>query len=84
MDFQYLYGSVFGGFSSLMWFSFLFMIGGYLKRFGCPEWLRHRKGAILLGIWGALTLMDMGLTLIKEEELLLSAPAIMVLFFSIS
>lgn len=65
MNFQCLYGDIFGGFSSLMWFSFLFMIGGYLKRFGCPEWLRHRKGAIFLGIWGALTLMAIGLNLIK-------------------
>lgn len=65
MNFQYLYGSVYGGFASLMWFSFLFLVGGYFKRFGCPEWITRHKGVLLLGIWGALTLMALGMNLIK-------------------
>lgn len=56
MNFQYLYGKVYGGFSTLMWFSFLFLTGGYVRKYKVPQWVIYHKGTLLLGIWGMLTL----------------------------
>lgn len=68
LNFQYLYGDVYGGFASVMWFSFLFMTGGYFNKFGCPDWVNHHKGVLLLGIWLILLLMAIGLNLVKGGD----------------
>ena len=68
VNFQYLYGAVFGGFASLLWFSFLFIVGGYVRKFGCIKWIKNYKGSLLVGIWSVLTFMALAYNLLREGK----------------
>lgn len=68
MNFQYAYGRQYGGFSSLMWFSFLFLSGGYIRLFGCPKWIKIHKGVIFFLIWSLLTIMALVFNLMKGSQ----------------
>ena len=51
MNSQYLYGAIYGGYDSLFWFSFLFLVGGYIKKYGIPQKIVANKGVLLLLVW---------------------------------
>lgn len=68
LNFQYLYGGIFGGFASLMWFSFLFLVGGFIKKYGCHPKIIKNKGRLLIGMWGVLTLMAFVINILKGGQ----------------
>mgnify|MGYP002479794872 CR=1 FL=1 len=90
MNFQYLYGRTFAGDHSLGWFTFLFMVAGYIRRFPLPNfWMKH-KGFTVLLIWGALFILASCYNLIKWKmmhakfELVSSANDGMMFFLSVA
>ena len=55
--FQFLYGRVYAGFSSLAWFSFLYLTAGYLRLYGIPAfWIKHNK-LIFITVWLTLCVL---------------------------
>lgn len=54
LSFEYLYGSVYADTRSILFFSFLFLIAGYIKLYGIPQKWKENKGIVVLLLWGAL------------------------------
>lgn len=57
LNFHYLYGSVYAGHRSIMFFSFLYLLAGYLRLHGIPPLFLEMKRVIFGGIWAFLTLL---------------------------
>ena len=57
LNFQLLYGSVYGGFNTIMWFSFIYLMAGYIKIFDIPFFGKEHKGLVLLLCWAALVIL---------------------------
>lgn len=57
LNFQLLYGSVYGGFNTLLWFSFIYLMAGYIKIFDIPFFGKENKGLVLLLCWAALVIL---------------------------
>ena len=57
LNFQYLYGSVYAGHRTIMFFSFLFLLAGYLKIYGINPQILKIKRMMFLGIWVLLTIL---------------------------
>lgn len=55
LNFEFLYGAVYSNQRSLLWFSYLYLIAGYLKLYGTPDFIIKNKGLILISIWVFLT-----------------------------
>ena len=51
MNFQVFYGDIYGGYNTIVWFTFLFLVSGYIKLYGVPTVFRQYRGAILLSVW---------------------------------
>lgn len=57
ISFRLLYGKVFAGFSSIIFFSFLYLLAGYVKLYSIPQKWIDNKGYILLMVWGIIYLI---------------------------
>ena len=64
--FQFLYGNVYAGFDSLIWFSFLYLVAGYLRLYGVPQVWAKNSGKCLVIIWATLVVIATMMNLIKE------------------
>lgn len=51
LNFEFFYGSVYSNQRSLLWFSCLYLIAGYLKLHGTPKFLIKYKGLTLVVMW---------------------------------
>ena len=56
MTFEYPFGRHYAGTHSLGLFVFLFLLSGYVKLHGIPNWLKLHCGKIAIGLWMCLTL----------------------------
>ena len=56
LNFQYLYGTVYAGHRTIMFFGFLFLLAGYMRLHGIPKWILHWKVYLFILIWGLLFL----------------------------
>lgn len=51
LSFEYLYGRVYAGLRSIIFFSFLYLIAGYVRLYGIsPRW-KERKGLVVIALW---------------------------------
>ena len=88
LSFEYLYGRVYAGLRSILFFSFLFLIAGYVKLYGVPHKWKENKGVIVLFIWfvlfGIATLTN--IIFCPKERFLLrsSSNDCMILFLSVA
>lgn len=57
ISFQYPFGRIYAGFRSIVWFSFLFLVGGYLKLYDVHPKLKKYNGLLFLGFWVFLVFM---------------------------
>lgn len=57
INFEFFYGSVYSNQRSLLWFSYLYLIAGYLKLYGIPNIIIKYKGLILAVMWIFLILL---------------------------
>ena len=48
MNFQYLYGEIYGGWDTLLWFIFLYFVAGYILLWGIPEIIVTHKGGLVV------------------------------------
>ena len=48
--YDFPYGSSFGGAYSLMWFLYLFLVGGYVRKYGVKTWLERFSGTLFITI----------------------------------
>lgn len=64
LTFKQLYGNVYAGHRTILFFSFLFLIAGYFKLYGMPQKILKRKKLLFVGIWFILiamaTLVNLG------------------------
>ena len=69
LNFKYLYGSVYAGNGSLMWFCFLYMVAGYIKLYLGERSGRivRNKGILLIGTLLFLTAMVSLVNYIKHD-----------------
>lgn len=51
VNFQFLYGGVWGGFETISWFSYLFLVAGYVKLYGIPHKLEEHRLLFFWCIW---------------------------------
>ena len=88
LTFEYFYGSLYGGARSILFFSFLYLIAGYIKIYGVPQKWKEHKGQIVLLIWGvffAIATLANILLCDKEHFLLRSSSNdCMILFLSVA
>lgn len=88
LSFEYLYGRVYAGLRSILFFSFLFFVAGYVKLYGVPQKWKENKGVIVLLIWfvlfGIATLTN--IVFCPKEQFLLrsSSNDSMILFLSVA
>lgn len=88
LSFEYLYGRVYAGLRSIIFFSFLFLIAGYVKLYGVPQKWKENKGIVVLIIWfvlfGIATLTN--IVFCPKDEFLLrsSSNDCMILFLSVA
>lgn len=47
LSFEYLYGKIYSGARSILWFSFLFLIAGYIKLYQLPSFIVNNRGKII-------------------------------------
>ena len=73
MNFQFLYGYLFGGHSSLFWFVFLYLMAGYIKLYGLPRRVVDNKGLIVLLLWGIIIAGSLVISIIRGRGQLISA-----------
>ena len=52
--FDYLYGRIFAGHRTIVFFSYLFLLGGYFRRYGVPEWIVKHRWGVFAGVFMAL------------------------------
>lgn len=57
LNFEFLYGTVYSNQRSLLWFTCLYFIAGYLKLYGTPKFLIKYKGLTLVVMWIFLILL---------------------------
>ncbi len=88
LTFEYLYGSLYGGARSILFFSFLYLIAGYIKIYGVSQKWKEHKGLIVLLIWGMFfsiaTLTNMILCDKHHFQLRSSSNDCMILFLSVA
>lgn len=88
LSFEYLYGRVYAGLRSIIFFTFLFLIAGYVKLYGVPQKWKENKGVVVLIIWfvlfGIATLTN--IVFCPKEQFLLrsSSNDCMILFLSVA
>lgn len=56
LNFQYLFGTVYAGHRTIMFFGFLFLLSGYMRLYGIPKWILHWRVYLFILIWGLLFL----------------------------
>jgi surface polysaccharide O-acyltransferase-like enzyme len=56
LNFEFLYGTVYSHQRGLLWFSYLYLIAGYLKLHGTPLFIIKHKGAFFISTWILLAL----------------------------
>ena len=54
LNFQFPYGDIYGGFNTIMWFAFLYLVAGYVRLHNIPPFFVKYKGILLIGCWIAL------------------------------
>lgn len=50
LNFEYLFGTIFSGARTIMWFSFLFLLSGYIRIHGIPIWINRFRFYLMAGI----------------------------------
>lgn len=75
MCFQFLYGRVYAGFTSVLWFSFVFLVAGYFRLFGVPSLWEKYKIFVFVFIWIVIFLFGTLINIIRggDFELVSSA-----------
>lgn len=63
--FEFPFGVVFTDGHDLIWFLFLFLIGGYLKRFELPQWINNYSGLLVFAILTGMVLLFTGVNIIQ-------------------
>lgn len=66
----FLYGKIYAGFDTIIWFSFLYLVAGYIKLFGVPGWMVKYKGLLLLACWGLLVVVALGISIVNGGGIL--------------
>ena len=67
LDFKYPYGLYFSEYNSLVHFVFLFLIGGFFKKFGLPKLISRHAGKMFLGLWIGCTFVMTIVSLYKGQ-----------------
>jgi len=84
MNFQYLYGNVYAGHRTIIFFGFLFLLAGYIKIHGVPQWILNHRTKLFVGIWLCLTILASLVNLEKGNfELIGTAYDGPILFLSV-
>jgi len=65
VTFQFLYGKIYGGFKSIIFFGFLFLIAGYIRLHGIPRWIYNHKYLCFVLIWLMMLFFSTGINLIR-------------------
>lgn len=73
ITFQFLYGRVYAGYSSIIFFSFLYLVAGYIKLFDVPKCLKKHIYLIFIGIWLILVLFATFYNIVAGEFKLTSS-----------
>lgn len=73
--FQYLYGRVYAGFNSIMFFGYLYLIAGYIKLYGVPQKMVDKKWLIFFVFWLALVVFATIVNAIRGERFQLTSSA---------
>ena len=73
--FQYLYGRVYAGFRSIMFFGYLYLIAGYIKIYGVPQIIVDKKRLIFFVFWLALVVFATIVNAIRGERFQLTSSA---------
>lgn len=85
LNFQYLYGGVYAGHRTVLFFGFLYLIAGYLRIHGIPSIINKHKHLLFWGTWLILVLLATAFNIRKGQfELIGTAYDGPVLFLSIA
>lgn len=85
LNFSYLYGGVYGGHRTILFFGFLFLIAGYLRLYGAPKMLIKHKYLFFFGLWLLLAVFATIVNLKKGQfELIGTSYDGPILFLSIA
>jgi len=68
MCFQFLYGQVYAGFTSVLWFAFIFLVAGYFRLFGVPPFWEKYKKTFFYSIWIAIFLFGTLINIIRGGD----------------
>lgn len=65
VTFQFLYGEIYGGFKSIIFFGYLFLIAGYIRLHGIPKWVLNHKYLYFFILWLIILIFATGINLIR-------------------
>jgi len=84
--FEFLYGKVFAGHRTLVFFSYLFLLGGYFRLHGIPQWFVRYRFWIFAGLLLALFILASGVNILRGNGFALISSAYdgPLLFLSLS
>lgn len=68
INFQFLYGRIYSGFSSIVWFSFLFLTSGYIRIFGVSKKWKKYSGRLVIVLWLFLFIMATLINVIRHSQ----------------
>ena len=73
--FQYLYGRVYAGFGTIVWFVFLYLTAGYLRLYGVPDVWARNSGKVALTVFVLLVVLATLINVAKGGEFALISSA---------
>lgn len=65
--FQFLYGKVYSGFSTVTWFVYLYLVAGYIKLYGLPKWMVEQRKHIFVLTWLLLFILATGINFLNTR-----------------
>ena len=65
VTFQFLYGKIYGGFKSIIFFGYLFLIAGYIRLHGIPKRILNHKYLFFFIVWFTILAFATGINLIR-------------------
>lgn len=71
--FEFFYGKVYGGFRTIIFFGYLFLLAGYLRLHGIPRLVLKYKFIIFLAIWLGLFAMATAINVVGGKFQLVSS-----------
>lgn len=84
--FEFLYGKIYGGFRTILFFGYLYLLAGYLRLYGVPQLILKHRYIIFFAIWLGLFSMATAINLAGggKFQLISSAYDGPILFLSLS